>query len=113
MNAADRQATHLRKTTSVEAKHQKKNENEGGHAMIDLPYSLIIEATENPERYGFHSPDLDDFGGIGFSIEDCIYRARWGMREHVEQILERGLSAPPATPDPTITIRNVRRARAA
>ncbi|MBM4200261.1 MAG: type II toxin-antitoxin system HicB family antitoxin [Gammaproteobacteria bacterium] len=81
--------------------------------MIDLPYSLIIEATESPERYGFHSPDLDDFGGVGFSIEDCIYRARWGMREHVEQILERGLSAPPATTDPTITIRNLRRARAA
>jgi predicted RNase H-like HicB family nuclease len=81
--------------------------------MIDLPYSLIIEATENPERYGFHSPDLDGFAGVGFSIDDCIYRARWGMREHVEQVLQQGLSAPPANRDPTITIRNPKRAEAA
>jgi len=81
--------------------------------MIDLPYSLIIETTENPERYGFHSPDLDGFTGVGFSIDDCIYRARWGMREHVEQVLQQGLSAPPTNRDPTITIRNPKRAEAA
>lgn len=81
--------------------------------MIDLPYSLIIEATENPERYGFHSPDLNGFSGVGFSIEDCIYRARWGMQEHVEQLLEKGLSAPPARPEPIITIRNIRQPQAA
>lgn len=81
--------------------------------MIDLPYSLIIEATENPDRYRFHAPDLDGFTGTGFSIEDCIYRARWGMREHVEQVLEQGLSVPPASSDPTITIRNMRRSKAA
>ena len=76
--------------------------------MIDLPYSLIIEATDNPERYGFHSPELNGFAGEGYSIEDCIYRARWGMREHVEGILLHGLSAPPPTPDPVITIRNTK-----
>ena len=81
--------------------------------MIDLPYSLIIEATDNPERYGFHSPDLNGFSGTGFSIEDCIYRARWGMREHVEQLLEQGRSAPPARPEPVITIRNQRTPQAA
>ncbi|MFO1417495.1 MAG: hypothetical protein U1E83_02390 [Methylotetracoccus sp.] len=74
--------------------------------MIDLPYSLIIEATENPEVFGFHSPELDGFGGVGHSIEDCIYRARWGMREHVEMIAEQGIPIPPATKHPTITIRN-------
>ena len=81
--------------------------------MIDLPYSLIIEATENPERYAFHSPDLDDFTGIGFSIDDCIYRARWGMREHIQQVLQQGRAAPPTNCDPTITIRNPRHAEAA
>jgi hypothetical protein len=53
------------------------------------------------------------FSGIGFSIEDCIYRAKWGMREHVEVILDKGLSAPPANADPTITIRNIKSAKAA
>jgi predicted RNase H-like HicB family nuclease len=81
--------------------------------MIELPYSLIIEATDNPERYGFYSPELDGFSGFGFSIEDCIYRARWGMREHVESVLEKGLAAPPASTDPIITIRNFRGAKAA
>lgn len=74
--------------------------------MIELPYSLVIEATENSERFGFYAPDLDGFGGYGHSIEDCIYRARWGMREHVELLVAKGMPIPPADPDPTITIRN-------
>jgi predicted RNase H-like HicB family nuclease len=74
--------------------------------MIELPYSLVIEATDNTERFGFYSPDLEGFGGYGHSIEDCIYRARWGMREHVEALAERGVPIPPACSDPTITIRN-------
>lgn len=74
--------------------------------MIELPYSLVIEATENTERFGFYSPQLEGFGGYGHSIEDCIYRARWGMREQVELMAERGLPIPPAIPNPTITICN-------
>lgn len=26
--------------------------------MIDLPYSLIIEATDEPDYFGFYSPEL-------------------------------------------------------
>jgi len=48
--------------------------------MIDLPCSLTIEATEEPDYFGFYSPDLESFTGIGHSIEDCIYWARWGMK---------------------------------
>ncbi|MBW1729137.1 MAG: hypothetical protein JRJ62_16560 [Deltaproteobacteria bacterium] len=33
--------------------------------MIELPYSLIIEATEEPDYFGFYSPDLEGFTGIG------------------------------------------------
>lgn len=33
--------------------------------MIDLPYSLVIEATEEPDYFGFYSPDLEGFTGIG------------------------------------------------
>jgi predicted RNase H-like HicB family nuclease len=74
--------------------------------MIDLPYSLVIEATEDPMFFGFYSPDLGGFTGIGHSVEDCLYKARWGMQEHIELLQEQGLPVPPATQDPTITIRN-------
>ena len=42
--------------------------------MIDLKYSLVIEATEDPTFFGFYSPDLEGFTGIGHSIEDCLYQ---------------------------------------
>jgi predicted RNase H-like HicB family nuclease len=52
--------------------------------VIDLKYSLVIEATNDPTFFGFYSPDLEGFTGIGHSIEDCVYQARWGMEEHLE-----------------------------
>ncbi len=33
--------------------------------MITLPYSLVIEATEEPDFFGFYSPDVEGFTGIG------------------------------------------------
>ena len=33
--------------------------------MIDLPYSLIIEATEEPDYFGFYSPDLRALQALG------------------------------------------------
>jgi predicted RNase H-like HicB family nuclease len=77
--------------------------------MIDLPYSLIIEATAEPNYFGFYSPDLEGFTGIGHSVEDCIYKARWGMKEHVALLKEHGFPVPPANPNPTIVIRNENR----
>lgn len=74
--------------------------------MIDLPYSLIIEATEEPDYFGFYSPDLEGFSGIGHSVEDCIYKARWGMKEHIELLKNQSLSIPPENPDPKIIIQN-------
>ena len=74
--------------------------------MIDLPYSLVIEATPEPDYFGFFSPELDGFSGIGHSVEDSLYKAKWGMKEHVELLLERGLPVPPRNPSPTVTIRN-------
>ena len=80
--------------------------------MIDLPYSLVIEATEDPNFFGFYSPDLEGFSGIGHSIEDCLYKARWGIEEHVALLREQGFPIPEKTPDPTIIIHNERRAEA-
>ena len=74
--------------------------------MIDLKYSLIIEATEDPSYFGFYSPDLDGFTGIGHSIEDCVYKAKWGMEEHIALLKNEGLPAPEPSPNPTIMIQN-------
>ena len=78
--------------------------------MIELTYSLVIEATEDPAFFAFYSPDLEGFTGVGHSVEDCLYKAKWGMREHVALLREQDLPVPAPTPDPSITIRNERRA---
>ena len=77
--------------------------------MIELPYSLVIEATAEPDYFGFYSPDLEGFTGIGHSIEDCLYKAKWGMKEHVTLLKERDLPVPTKNSDPKITIQNARR----
>ena len=77
--------------------------------MIDLKYSLVIEATEDPTFFTFYSPDLEGFTGVGHSVEDCLYKAKWGMEEHVALLKERGLSVPKHNPNPTIMIKNAKR----
>jgi predicted RNase H-like HicB family nuclease len=77
--------------------------------MIDLKYSLVIEATEDPTFFAFYSPDLEGFTGVGHSIEDCLYKAKWGIEEHVALLKERGLPVPKACPNPTIVIQNEKR----
>jgi predicted RNase H-like HicB family nuclease len=74
--------------------------------MVDLKYSLVVEATEDPNFFGFYSPELEGFSGIGHSIEDCLYKAKWGMKEHIQLLKERRLPVPKENPNPTITIRN-------
>lgn len=80
--------------------------------MIELLYSLVIEATEEPDFFGFFSPDLKGFTGVGQSVEDCIYKARWGMKEHVQTLIEQDMDVPPTNPNPKITIQNADRATA-
>ena len=79
--------------------------------MIELPYSLVIEATEDPEFFGFYSSDLEGFTGVGHSVEDCLYKARWGMKEHVALLRQQGLPVPRQNPNPTVVIQNERRNR--
>ena len=79
--------------------------------MIDLKYSLVIEATEDPNFFGFYSPDLEGFTGIGHSIEDCIYKAKWGMEDHINLLKEQGFPVPETNPNPTIVIQNEERLR--
>jgi predicted RNase H-like HicB family nuclease len=74
--------------------------------MITLPYSLVIEATKEPDFFGFYSFDLEGFTGIGHSVEDCLYKARWGMADHMQTLREQGLMVPAHNPNPTIIIQN-------
>jgi predicted RNase H-like HicB family nuclease len=76
--------------------------------MIELNYSLIIEATEDPIFFTFYSPDLEGFTGVGNSVEDCLYKAKWGMEEHVALLKERRLPIPERNPNPTVTIKNAK-----
>ena len=74
--------------------------------MIDLSYSLLIEATAQPDFFGFYSEELEGFSGIGHSVEDCLYQARWGMQEHVDMLVQQQLPVPSKNPNPIVTIRN-------
>src|SRR5216117_4049376 len=74
--------------------------------VIDLKYSLVIEATKDPMFFGFYSPDLEGFTGIGHSVEDCLYQAKWGMEEHVGLLKEQSIPIPKENPDPKIIIQN-------
>ncbi len=74
--------------------------------MIDLKYSLVIEATSDPTFFGFYSPELEGFTGVGHSIEDCLYKAKWGMEEHLALLREQGLPEPEPNHNPTVVVRN-------
>jgi predicted RNase H-like HicB family nuclease len=74
--------------------------------MLRIPYDLVIEATHDPSFFGFYSPELEGFTGVGHSVEDCLYKALWGMEEHVRLLRERGLRVPARNADPRVTILN-------
>ena len=77
--------------------------------MLELKYSLVIEATEDPSFFGFYSPDLEGFTGVGHSIEVCLYKARWGMEEHLALLAEQNLPIPEPSINPTVVVQNERR----
>jgi predicted RNase H-like HicB family nuclease len=49
---------------------------------------------------------LEGFTGLGHSIEDCVYKAKWGMKEHMELLKERGLPVPSKVKNPKIIVQN-------
>ncbi len=77
--------------------------------MIELKYSLVIEATDDQNFFGFYSPELEGFTGVGHSIEDCLYKARWGMEEHLALLANQNLPVPEANPNPIVTVQNSER----
>jgi predicted RNase H-like HicB family nuclease len=81
--------------------------------VIELRCSLTIEATEDPSFFSFYSTELEGSTGVGSSVEDCLYKAKWGMEKHVSLLKEQGLPAPQANPDPQVLIHNSSEFRAA
>lgn len=76
--------------------------------MIDLKYFLVIEATDDPRFFGFYSPELEGFTGVGHSIEDCLYKAQWGTEEHFTLLREHDLPIPKTNLNPTVVVQNER-----
>jgi predicted RNase H-like HicB family nuclease len=74
--------------------------------MLELKYSLVIEATQDLNFFTFFSTDLEGFTGVGNSIEDCLYKAKWGIQEHIALLKKQGLSIPKQNSNPIVTIRN-------
>ena len=77
--------------------------------MVNLTYSLVIEATDDPNFFGFFSPELQGFTGVGHSIEDCLYKARWGMEEHLALLEDQMLPIPEQDPNPRVVVQNTER----
>lgn len=50
------------------------------------------------------APDSDTPGRDSF--EDYIYKAKWGMKEHIKLLKEGDLPIPPKSKNPRIVIRN-------
>lgn len=69
-------------------------------------YSIVIEATEDPSFFSFYSPELEGFTGVGHSIEDCLYQAKWGMQDHVALLKEQRLPIPAPNSKPRVLIQN-------
>lgn len=78
-----------------------------------IKYSLIIEASADRNFFGFYSPDLEGFTGVGHSIVDCLYKAKWGMEEQVQLLVQQELPIPDPNPNPTVVVQNEELAPAA
>ena len=77
-----------------------------GADYLGKPVRRPVASETDPEYFGFYSPDLEGFSGIGHSVEDCIYKAKWGIKEHMNLLKEQGLPIPPINPYPKIIIQN-------
>ena len=73
---------------------------------MSLKYSLVVEATDDPNFFGFYSPDLKGFTGVGKSVEDCIAQCHLAMEEYVSFLREERLPVPPINPNPVVTVLN-------
>ena len=84
------------------------------HKLGDIPHKRHTQFRKpNGGLYREELMGLEGFSGIGHSVEDCLFKAKWGMKEHVELLKEQGLPVPPTNPAPRIVIQNERKEAAA
>ena len=74
--------------------------------MLNLRNNLVIEATTEPDFFSFYSPTIPGFSGVGHSVEDCLYRARFAMLDHVEVMKSMKMKAPPPDEQANVVIQN-------
>lgn len=77
--------------------------------MTTLMYSLVIESTDDPNFFGFYSPNLEGFTGAGQSIKDCLAKAHVAMKEHIELLKQTGRPVPAISPSAKAIVRNPKR----
>ena len=77
--------------------------------MLKLKYSLVVEATHNPDFFGVYCPELGDYGACtatGATIDEAIQRGIAAVDEFVSMLLEDGEKTPPFPAWPSIRIVN-------
>lgn len=69
-----------------------------------LKWDLVVESTNDPHLWGFTSPELDGYTGVGDSLIDAIERGMNDMGEYAEFMGKCGIKVPPVNPMACIRI---------
>ena len=72
--------------------------------MLNLPHSLVIEATDDPAFFCFYAPTLPGFTGAGTSVGDCIEQCGPAMTEWRDYLAEVGAAVPPPDAPPVVLV---------
>jgi len=73
---------------------------------MNLKYNIIIEATGDPNYFGYYSPDIPRFTGRGNSIPSLIDELEETIKEHLDVMRENGRKIPAIKANPKIIIQN-------
>lgn len=71
--------------------------------MTPLAYSIVIEQTDDPQFWGYYSPDLLGYTGTAVSYLEAVTNAIEGIPEYLEFMREVGSPIPPPNPHASIT----------
>ncbi len=80
--------------------------------MIELPCSLVIEATNEPDYFGFYSPDLEGFPGSATPWKIACSRRNGACWTSCNDGRERHVHSAEID-DPTVLIMNSKGKRSA
>lgn len=75
--------------------------------MLNLRYSIIVEATEDPNFFGVHCPALDRYGACtaaGSTLDEAVQNGRLAIEEFVLELQVMGITPPPADTYPTVRV---------